>query len=301
MLPEAMPAPAEPSSSAPPPAPPPPAPPPPPPPPAPFLVTSKLGTVLLLSFVGGYLDAAFFLALFGLFVGLQTGNIITVASYVELGGPVIAHAVVIAPWIVGVIAGAAACAALSRANCGRRASLALMLPLCAAVIGAALGAGVSQAPALAASRASVDSTGVYIVGCVAAFAYGFYLAVLRGLLPSLPFTNMQTGNLIALFDDATHAAIDAAAGGGAGGAAAAGKRRTRLEFSAAAVTGFICGAFAGAWLQSVGGFAALALPMALLVALGADALAARVRWGEGEPKAAAAAAAGAAAVKPAEV
>jgi uncharacterized membrane protein YoaK (UPF0700 family) len=257
--------------------------------------------VLILSFVGGYLDAAFFLALFGLFVGLQTGNIIVVASYVELGGPVISHAIVIAPWVVGVVAGAAACAALARADFGRRASLALMLPLCAAIIGAALGAGVSQASALAASGAAVDSSGVYIVGCVAAFAYGFYLAVLRGLLPTLPFTNMQTGNLMSLIDDATHAVIDAAAGGGAG-AAAAGKRRERLEFSTAAVVGFICGAFAGAWLQSVGGFAALALPMALLCVLAADALAARVQWGEGgATKGAAAAAAAAGGAKPPEV
>ncbi len=105
----------------------------------PFALMKLVGSVLLLSFVGGYLDAAFFLALFGLFIGLQTGNIIVIASFVERGGPVVAHAMVIAPWLGGIFTGAVSCAALAHAHVGRRASLVLMLPVCAALIGAALG------------------------------------------------------------------------------------------------------------------------------------------------------------------
>ena len=90
---------------------------PPPPPPlkplplseSPFAFTSLLGAVLLLAIIGGYLDAVFFLTV-GVFVGLQTGNVIQIAcAVVSPSGDRLAELrlAALAAWVVGLLAASA--------------------------------------------------------------------------------------------------------------------------------------------------------------------------------------------------
>ena len=257
----------------------------------PFYLTSFAGAILLLSFVGGYLDAALFLSLAGLFVGMQTGNVIAAAAAVERGGTTVGPRLAVIPaWVAGIVAGSLACAALARARVGRRAALVAMLGVSAVTMGAALAAGVVLTPTpvgSGAGSAAFDSGAVYVVACVAAAAYGWLFAILRALIPEIPMSLMQTGNLGTFVEDVTTLSWDACMRGTVHGLLAANdKRRLRLPLFGSAIVGFVCGAFAGGWLQSIGGFAALALPISLICLLAADTLAARLAYGEGPPGAA---------------
>ena len=266
---------------------------PPPPPPlkplplseSPFAFTSLLGAVLLLAIIGGYLDAVFFLTV-GVFVGLQTGNVIQIAcAVVSPSGDRLAELrlAALAAWVVGLLAGGAAGGALARAGAGRRATLAILFTVNVALIGAALAVGASLAASLPGAAQPVATAPAFAAACVGALACGFLPPALRQLLPAVPMIFNQTGNFIALFDDAGVAAAEAAAdalSAATAAAAAAAARRRRMATVGATCVGFLGGAFAGAAVTNAISFPALGVPLALLAFLAADALTARLRWGE---------------------
>ena len=270
-----------------------------------FFFVGDVSCALALGVVGGFLDAAIFYAL-GLFTITVTGNIISIATRVETGAPALSHVVVIAAFIVGLALSAALNAALRRAGVGERAAVASLFIIEAALFSAALGAGVAYGPALRTPGAvSIDSPPVYVVGSLSALAGAFHYPTMREHLPSVPLTTIATGNFAAVCTDVSVLALDAAAracaggccgtrGGGHSGALAprtaapagainTSQRWARLRPAAAALVGFLAGAFAGAWLQSVAGFPALGVPIAILLLLAGDALHARWRWGEADP------------------
>ncbi len=260
---------------------------------SPFALSSALCAVLVLAFVGGFLDAAFFLAL-GVFVGLQTGNVAQIAAAIVSPNEddlAALRAAALGAWIVGLLASAMSSAALARAGAGRRGALAALLAAAAVLLGCALAVGATLAGSLPGAAVASATPAAYATACVGALACGFLPPVLRQLLPFVPMVYNQTGNLISFFDDTGVTVVAADAD------AEAAARRRRLVLLGATIAGFVAGAFSGAALQRAAGFAALALPIALLLALACDALAARLLYGEGAAAAPACSPAAAAAAR----
>lgn len=203
-----------------------------------------------LSLLGGFVDTLGFVALFGLFTGHITGNFVLIgaelsrATHESVGLKLMAF-----PAFMAGVSGAR----LLAASLERRAIASLRYALAAELVLLAcfMACGVLAGPVVG------DSVLASAAGLFGACAMGVHSATSRLQLASLPPTSMMTGNVTQLILDLTDLAR------GAGDDAT----RVRATRFARAIAGFACGAVLGAFGYTQLGFAALALPLAILLVL----------------------------------
>ena len=210
-----------------------------------------------LAFVAGYVDTLGFIALFGLFTSHVTGNFVLIGK--ELTGPgegVLLKLLAFPAFIVGVAV--ARLLSLGLARCGR-SSLRPLLLLQAALLLAFMAAGWGALPIR-----SPDAAAVLWCGMLGAVAMGLQNAQARLELAPLVPTTVMTGNVTQVVIDLVDLAL-----GQAGAERAAAKSRLRRMLPP--VLGFGAGAIGGAYAWQWLSFAALSLPVALLLGLAARA------------------------------
>lgn len=203
-----------------------------------------------LSLLGGFVDTLGFVALFGLFTGHITGNFVLIgaelsrATHESIGLKLMAF-----PAFMAGVSGAR----LLAASLERRAIASLRYALAAELVLLAcfMVCGVLAGP-VAGDNVLASAAGLF-----GACAMGVHSATSRLQLASLPPTSMMTGNVTQLILDVTDLAR------GAGDDAT----RVRAIRFARAIAGFACGAVLGAFGYTQLGFAALALPLVILLVL----------------------------------
>lgn len=204
-----------------------------------------------LGFLAGYVDTLGFLALFGLFTAHVTGNFILIGA--ALADPdhssVLLKFLAFPAFIVGVaVARLLIVGVQARGGAALRAALLLELVL----LGGFMAFGLAASPV-------GDAAGplAMAAGLLGAAGMGAHSATSRLLLGHLAPTSMMTGNVTQIVIDL----VDLLRG-----AAEPGLHARLAKFLlplAAFATGCIAAAFAFRWF----GFAALALPLAILIAL----------------------------------
>ncbi|KAB1076837.1 DUF1275 domain-containing protein [Methylobacterium soli] len=208
-----------------------------------------------LGFVAGFVDAAGFVALFGLFTSHVTGNFVLIgAELVSTSGGVLAKLLALPAFVLAVAATRLIALALERRGIG---PLRWLLGLQALLLGLFCGVGLALAPLHAA-----DGLDAITVGMLGVAAMGVQNAIARLSLAHLAATTVMTVNV-------TQAVIDAVdllrLGSRAGGPAAA--ARGRLGRMLPAVAAFALGAIAGAFGVAALSFGCLVLPIAVLAGL----------------------------------
>ncbi|MGU3537692.1 YoaK family protein [Methylobacterium sp. A54F] len=207
-----------------------------------------------LAFVAGFVDAAAFVALAGLFTAHVTGNFVLIgAELVSTSSGVLAKLLAL-PAFVLAVAGARLLALALEAR--GRPPLRWLLALEAGLLAAFAGAGLGLAP-----LGNPDGPAAVFVGMLGVAAMGVQNALGRLALAHLAATTVMTVNVTQAVIDAVDA-LRGAAGDGPGSPA-----RGRLARMLPAVLAFALGALAGAFGYAGAGFWCLALPVALLLGL----------------------------------
>ncbi len=252
-----------------------------------FSHLSDFSALFLLCFVGGYVDAAGYLGLFGIFTGSITGNLVLAgstvvssagpavvgdagSSVVRSAGGVVPRVVVTAVFAGGSALGGALAAGL-RAHLPALPRRGVFLWLLALEL-ASLGAFWLAGTLLADSLTSIAAPNVTFVGAMAALAMGVQSCAVKDGMPGAPSTTVMTTTLAvigALLGEAGYAA--AAAAGLARTPVAAEARSAAARAKGAAfvrstmpVVAFVLGACLGAALQYFIGFHSTCVPVALV-------------------------------------
>ncbi|AWN44415.1 YoaK family protein [Methylobacterium durans] len=205
-----------------------------------------------LGFVAGFVDAAGFVALFGLFTSHVTGNFVLIgAELVASSSGVIAKLLALPAFIFAVAATRLLTLALDRRGAATLRWLLLLEAVMLALFGAI---GLALSPLHAA-----DGPDAILVGMLGVAAMGVQNAIARLALAHLAATTVMTVNV-------TQAVIDAVdlLRLGTGGAGAA---RGRIGRMLPAILAFAIGAIAGAFGVAHLSFACLALPILVLAIL----------------------------------
>ena len=251
----------------------------PPSPPAPLVLfrgTPDAAAALALAFIGGFVDAAGYVGLFGLFTGSITGNVVVAATTVSgATSGVIPRVVVTACFVGGTAAGHAVACALARASPppggAQRAVARALLLLEALALGGAWLAGQLLGPAITAGGPGGGS--VTLVGALMGLAMGLQNGAVKEALPGFPATTVMTSTLVTCGSQLaawTFAGVAACLPrAGAGAPAAAAKAGRALAHSALPLLFFIGGACLGSALQYQINFHSLCVPVGLLCVLAA--------------------------------
>jgi uncharacterized membrane protein YoaK (UPF0700 family) len=203
----------------------------------------------LLAFNGGFVDAAGYLGLQGLFTAHVTGNFVTLGAALVLGSHGIIAKIVALPEFVVVIALARLAGAALRAR--KLPVLRVLLSAEAVLLLAFFGAAVSFGP-----FADSDTPLALVTGFAGIAAMAVQNAVQRVHLASAPPTTIMTGNTT----QATLDAVDLISGAEPARAAETRARFTRVTLS---ILYFATGCAAAAALYWLVGFWCLALPVAV--------------------------------------
>ena len=203
-----------------------------------------------LAFVAGFVDAAAFVALAGLFTAHVTGNFVLIgAELVSTSSGVVAKLVALPTFVLAVAATRLIALSLERRGI---APLRPLLGVEAGVLAAFGAAGLALAP-----FASPDGAPAVLVGMLGVSAMGIQNAVGRLALGHVAATTVMTVNVTQTVLDATDLLRGA-------GADAAGPRLRRML---PAVLAFAAGALAGAFGVAAWSFGCLAIPVLALAAL----------------------------------
>ena len=203
-----------------------------------------------LGFVAGYVDTVGFVALFGLFTAHVTGNFVLIgAELAHSSENVLLKLLVFPAFIAAVALTRMIVLWLERRG---RAPLRTLLVLELALLGGFMLLGWAAAPVQ-----RTDTPLAMLAGVMAAAAMGVQNATGRLVLASLVPTTVMTGNVTQLVIDA----VDLLRG--AGDAAVRERSARYVGPIVAFASGSIGGAFGCVYL----GFAALLLPIAVLVAM----------------------------------
>ncbi|WP_336486498.1 YoaK family protein [Methylobacterium nigriterrae] len=202
--------------------------------------------------MAGFVDAAGFVALFGLFTSHVTGNFVLIgAELVSTSSGVIAKLLALPAFVLAVAATRLIALALERRGI---APLRRLLALQAVLLALFCIAGLALAP-----LRSADGPDAILVGMLGVAAMGVQNAIARLALAHLAATTVMTVNV-------TQAVIDAVDLLRLG-KARAGAARGRLGRMLPAVAAFAAGAIAGAFGVAHLSFGCLILPIAVLAGL----------------------------------
>jgi len=205
----------------------------------------------ILAFVAGYVDTLGFVALFGLFTAHVTGNFVLIGK--ELSGHghgVLLKLLAFPAFILAVVLARLLSRALARRQ---RSAVKPLLLLQAALLLAFMTLGL-----LASPITSPDGGLVLATGMLGAVAMGVQNAQSRLELGVLVPSTVMTGNVTQVVIDLVDL-FDASADRSAS--------KARLHKMLPAIAGFGIGAVCGAMALKWFGFAALVLPVALLLGL----------------------------------
>ena len=197
-------------------------------------LTGPMTVAALLSFNGGFVDAAGFLGLHGLFVAHVTGNFVTLGAALVQGGHGIVGKILALPEFIGVIALARIFGTIQRAH-----GLPAMTPLLVAKILLLVMffvLAVSCGP-----FADADSPLALLTGFAGVAAMAMQNAVQRVHMASLPPSTMMTGSTVQVTIDA----VDLLTGANP---AERGKVRERFSRLATAILSFALGCAVSAFL-----------------------------------------------------
>ena len=203
----------------------------------------------LLAFNGGFVDAAGFLGLQGLFTAHVTGNFVTLGAALVFGSHGIIAKVVALPEFIAVVALARLAGAALRAR--KLPALRLLLGGEAVLLLAFFAAAVSFGP-----FADTDTPLALVTGFAGIAAMAVQNAVQRVHLSSAPPTTIMTGNTTQVTLDA----VDLLTGAEPAKAA---ETRARFIRTTLSIVYFAAGCAAAAALYWLAGFWCLALPAAL--------------------------------------
>ena len=207
-------------------------------------------TSATLGLVAGFVDAAGFVALSGLFTSHVTGNFVLIgAELVTSANGVLAKLLALPAFVVGVAATRLVAVALERRGI---APLRPLLSIQAGILAAFLAAGVALSP-----LRSPDAAASIVVGMLGVAAMSVQNAVGRLALPHLAATTVMTVNVTQAVIDA----VDLCRNRGAEQAA------TRLRRMLPAIVAFAVGALAGAFGVAAWSFWCLLVPVLALVGL----------------------------------
>ena len=206
-----------------------------------------------LGFVAGFVDAAGFLALSGLFTSHVTGNFVLIAAeLVTRSSGVVAKLLALPAFVFGVAATRLIALALERRGI---APLRPLLSIQAGLLVAFLVAGALQSPS-----GSPDAAGTIVAGMLGVAAMSVQNAVARLSLSHLAATTVMTVNVTQTVIDAVDLLRD-------GRSTVAEHAAARLKRMLPAVVAFAIGALAGAFGVAISSFWCLLVPVAVLVVL----------------------------------
>ncbi|MEG2033677.1 MAG: YoaK family protein [Janthinobacterium sp.] len=204
-----------------------------------------------LGFLAGYVDTLGFVALFGLFTAHVTGNFVLIgAALANATHASIALKLLAFPAFVAGVAAARLLTVAAERRGGPALRLALLLEL--ALLLGFMVLGMLAEPVTAEPGALAMTAGLFGAG-----AMGAHSAISRLLLAHLAPTSMMTGNVTQLVIDT----VDVLRG------AADGATRERCVKFFWPLLGFAVGAVLAAFAYLAVGFAALAVPLAILLVL----------------------------------
>jgi uncharacterized membrane protein YoaK (UPF0700 family) len=225
-------------------------------------VRGELVVAALLSAVAGYVDAAGFLALFGLFTAHVTGDLVAagavVAEHSRLG--VVGRLAMIPVFMSSVAATALFARAIRRR--GQRPLVGLL-----ALMTVALAVFCATGVALHRFVNGPDAWAVALTGATGVIAMGIQNTLMRDTLRGLCPTTMMTGNLTQFTIDLVELLVARPAGDRTRVARLRARTRKRLLKFGAPVTGFMVGALLGGWMTGVWGLSSIALPAVVMGAL----------------------------------
>jgi uncharacterized membrane protein YoaK (UPF0700 family) len=228
-----------------------------------FKFTGAMMVAALLSFNGGFVDAAGFLGLHGLFVAHVTGNFVTLGAALVQGGHGIIGKILALPEFIGVIALARLIGTIQRAH-----NLPAMTPLLIAkvtLLVAFFVLAVSCGP-----FPDADTPLALLTGFAGVAAMAMQNAVQRVHMSSLPPSTMMTGSTVQVTIDAVDLLTSADPD-------ERDKVRGRFNRLALAILSFAIGCAVSAFLFFHIGFWCLA------VAVVVGTLAAAIQIKEGQP------------------
>lgn len=207
----------------------------------------------LLGFVAGFVDAAGFVALSGLFTSHVTGNFVVIgAELVSRSDGVLAKLLALPAFVFGIAATRLIAIALERNG---TPPLKPLLLLQAILLLAFLAAGLAQSPSM-----SPDSAGAIATGMLGVVAMSVQTATARLSLPHLAATTVMTMNVAQVVLDA----VDLLRGAQPKGAGQAARRLRRML---PAVLAFGVGALTGAIGVLICSFWCLLVPVLVLIGL----------------------------------
>ncbi len=210
-----------------------------------------------LGFVAGFVNAAGFVALSGLFTSHATGNLVLLgAELVGNRSGLIAKTLALPVFILGVIATRLAALALERAGI---APLRPLLLVQAALLAVLLAAGIALSP-----LGSPDTPGSIFAGLLGVGTMSVQTALTRLALPNLPMTTAMTTNIAQVVIDAVDVLRRLPP-------EMAGPTAARLRRTLPAVLAFTAGTMAGAFGVAAVSFWCLLAPIAALLGVAAAA------------------------------
>jgi uncharacterized membrane protein YoaK (UPF0700 family) len=223
---------------------------------------SELFGAALLSAVAGYVDAAGFLALFGMFTAHVTGDLVAagavVAERTRFG--VLARLAMIPVFMLSVAATALFARSIRRR--GHRPLVALL-----ALMTVALLVFCATGVALHRFANTPDAWAVALTGATGIVAMGIQNTLMRDALSGLCPTTVMTGNLTQFTIDLVELVMSRSDGDVRRVARLRAATRKRLLKFGAPVTGFIVGALLGGFLTNAWGLSSIALPTLVVGAL----------------------------------
>ena len=208
-----------------------------------------------LGLVAGFVNAAGFVALAGLFTSHVTGNLVLLgAELVGTRSGLIAKTLALPVFVLGVAATRLAALALERAGV---APLRPLLLVQATLLAALLAAGVALSPV-----GSPDTAKSIFAGLLGVVAMSVQTALARLALPNLPATTAMTTNIAQVVIDAVDLLRDSPPDTAEHAAA-------RLRRTLPAVLAFAAGTLAGAFGAAALSFWCLLAPIAALLCVAA--------------------------------
>lgn len=205
-----------------------------------------------LAFVAGFVDAAAFIALAGLFTAHVTGNFVLIgAELVSTSTGVVAKLLALPVFVAAVAVTRLASLALEWRG---RAPLRWLLAIEIVVLAAFCGIGIALSPV-----GSPDGIASITVGMLGVAAMGVQNAIGRLGFAHLAATTVMTVNVTQAVIDAVDLARGAAPVGG--------PARARLRRMVPAVVAFAGGALAGAFGVAAWSFGCLVVPIVVLIGL----------------------------------
>jgi len=216
---------------------------------------NDVASATVLSAVAGYVDAAGFLALFGMFTAHVTGDLVTIGA--ALAEPLQLSAIARLAMIPIFMMSVAATALLARRIRHRgSAPLTPLLALMTAALALFCATGVLLEP----FADKPDSWAIYLMGGTGVVAMGVQNTLMRDALKSFSPTTIMTGNLTQFTIDLVEMVLPASERGTRRGNLVRAETRRRLGKFGFPLGGFMLGAVLGAWLTRYWGLRSIALP-----------------------------------------